>query len=183
MKLPLITTLAIALGFLSVTFTEAKVYKWKDAEGVMHYSSVPPKPTEKITHLKDDLKITDNKAIADDASEEDKPKEKTEEKKERTNGNEDIEKANLTNKQNFCDGQRKNLELLKRNHKVKWIENGKDTELTADQRKDKIRLLEDSVNNDCNNNDQQTGAVRKPNALNETVDEEAAKTPPPSSSD
>ena len=138
MKLPIITTLIIALGFLTATITEAKVYQWKDATGIMHYSSTPPKPTEKISDLKDDIRITDNKAMAHKSQ----PETKATTKNKNT-------RSKKTRKRNYCDGQRRNLALLKRNLKVKWIENGKSTALSSEQRKDKLRSLEDSINTDC----------------------------------
>jgi hypothetical protein len=58
-------------------------------------------------------------------------------------------RSKKTKKRNYCDGQRRNLALLKRNLKVKWIENGKSTELNAEQRNDKLHSLEDSINSDC----------------------------------
>ncbi len=141
MKLPIITTLVIALSFLSVTITEAKVYKWKDAEGIMHYSSTPPKPTEKVSDLKDDLRITDNKAIAHKSQAENKTDTEANKKKQA--------RDKKRKKRNYCNGQRKNLELLKRNLNVKWIEKGKSTKLSAEQREDKLRSLEDSITANC----------------------------------
>lgn len=139
MKLPIITTLIIALGFLSFAITEAKVYRWKDASGVIHYSSTPPKPTEKVSDLKNDLRITDNKSIAH------KNHQETTTKKE----NKKNIRSKKTRKRNYCNGQRRNLALLKRNLKVKWIENGKSIKLSADQRHEKLRSLENSINADC----------------------------------
>ena len=140
MKLPIITTLVIALSFLTVTITEAKVYKWKDAEGVLHYSSTPPKPTEKVSDLKDDLRITDNKAAAHKPQAA-KSAKKANEKK--------IARDKKRKKRNYCNGQRKNFELLKRNLNVKWIEGGKSKKLSPEQRKNKLRSLEENIRTDC----------------------------------
>ena len=145
MKLPIITTLIIALSVLTATLTEAKVYKWQDANGVVHYSSSPPKPDEKFSGLKDDLRITDNKSAADKGAEEtqkvsEADKKITEKKQAR---------SEKERKQNYCDGQRRNLALLKRNLNVKWIENGKSTDLNSEQRNEKLRALEDSISADC----------------------------------
>jgi hypothetical protein len=145
MKLPIITTLAIALSVLTATLVEAKVYKWQDADGVIHYASTPPKPDEKISGLKDDLRITDNRSAAHKNEQEtqnnDEINKKNKEQKQNRNEKE--------RKQNYCDGQRRNLTLLKRNLKVKWIENGKSTELNSEQRNEKLRALEDSISADC----------------------------------
>ena len=141
MKLPIITTLIIALSFLVFTLAEAKVYKWKDAEGVVHYSSTPPKPSEKISDLKEDLHITDNKALAHKSQRETKASAKEENNKK--------SHSQKTKKRNYCNGLRRNLVLLKRNLKVKWVQNGKSTELNAEQRQDKLRSLEESIDNEC----------------------------------
>ncbi|MCK5812958.1 MAG: DUF4124 domain-containing protein [Cocleimonas sp.] len=141
MKLPTITTFIIALSFLTVAITEAKVYQWKDESGVTHYSSTPPRPKEKISDLRDDLRITDNKAIAHKTTQETKSLNEKEKKKNA--------RSKKTKKRNYCDGQRRNLELLKRNINVKWIQNGKSTKLSSEQRNDKLRSLEDSISNDC----------------------------------
>ncbi len=132
MKLPIITTVIITLSFLVFTLAEAKVYKWKDAEGIVHYSSTPPKPSEKISDLKEDLPLAH--------------KSQQETKKEENNKN---TRSKRTRKRDYCNGQRRNLALLKRNLKVKWVQNGKSTRLNAEQRQDKIRSLEDSINDDC----------------------------------
>jgi hypothetical protein len=142
MKLPIITTLVIALGFLAASITDAnKVYKWKDAEGVMHYSSTPPKPTERVSDLKNNLRVTNNKEDTHKPQKETKPR--IEKNTKRVSN-----KAKRLQRQ-YCNNQRKNLRLLKRKLNVKWIKNGKSNKLNDKQRKDKIRSLENSINADC----------------------------------
>ncbi|MCK5903316.1 MAG: DUF4124 domain-containing protein [Cocleimonas sp.] len=143
MKLPIITTLFIALSFLFITLAEAKVYQWKDAAGITHYSATPPRPNEKISNLKDDIRITDNKSVAYKKRKTSKRTTKQPEKK-----TEEI-------KQNFCNHQQSNLALLTDNINVKWIEKGKETKLTTKQREDKILLLRQSIKIDCNFNEGQ----------------------------
>lgn len=165
MKLPTITTLIITLFFLSPTLTQAKVYTWKDKNGITHYSATPPRPNEKISNLKDDLRITDNKAKAHQAQQTN-PKETT------PNAEEEAKKERriaTRKKRNYCDGQRKNLALLKRNPNVKWIENGKSTPLTKEQHNDKIRALEDSISTDCSYGDEAT--ERRQHPQNKTTDQ------------
>jgi len=145
MKLPIITTLAIALSIATVTLVEAKVYKWQDANGVVHYSSAPPKPNEKVSGLKDDLRITDNKSAAHKGEEETQTDSQTDKKAPEQKQ----ARSEKQRKQNYCDGQRRNFALLKRNLKVKWVENGKSTELSSEQRNEKLRTLEDSISADC----------------------------------
>lgn len=148
MKLPLITTLVIAISFLTITIVEAKIYTWKDASGQMHYSATPPKPTEKISNLKDDLQITDNSSIA--LLSKKKPLSFVKkEKPERINGSDDKSKIKTTHTRNLCRSQRRNLSLLEKNRKVNWVKGGKSKRLNSEQRKDQIRILEDSIRMDC----------------------------------
>lgn len=144
MKLPIITTFAIALSIATVTFVEAKVYKWQDANGVVHYSSSPPKPDEKVSGLKDDLRITDNRSVTSSSEEDQKNNQPKKEIKEQKQARSEKER-----KQNYCDGQRRNLALLQKNLKVKWVQNGKSVELNSEQRNEKLRALENSISADC----------------------------------
>ncbi len=157
MQSPTILSLILTLSLLTISTAEAKIYQWKDAAGITHYSATPPKPTEKISDLKDDLRITDNKAVAY----------KGNENKHSTKSSKQKMRSEKTRKRNFCDGQRRNLALLKRNLKVKWIENGKSTELNAEQRQDKLRELENSISNDCSYGDEAERENNRKNKLNE----------------
>ncbi|HIO93090.1 MAG TPA: DUF4124 domain-containing protein [Leucothrix mucor] len=150
MKLPIITTLIIALGFLSITIAEAKVYTWTDATGVIHYSATPPKPTEKVSNLKDDLRITDNKIASTKIKEQ--KEDKTPSKEKQTNHiNSDKNKAQIKarKKRGFCNSQRKNLNLLSKHKKVNWVQNGESKPLNSEQRRNKIRAIEQSIHANC----------------------------------
>lgn len=152
MKRPIIATFAIALGFLSITMTEAKVFTWTDASGVKHYSSVPPRPKEKVSNLSDDLRITDNKSAAPkekEADKKDSAEKKTDANKKANNKTKKLPLNQAEVKQHYCDNQQKNLMLLTQNTSVKWIEKGKETKLTDKQRKEKIRSIHKNIAEDC----------------------------------
>ena len=162
MKLSIITTLVIAIGFITITVAEAKIYSWTDISGEKHYSSTPPKPTEKVSNLKDDLRLTDNKFAAIKVQIDKKSLDKRT-KPERMNGSASPLNIKTSLKRNLCRSQRRNLGLLKKNRKVNWVQNGKSTTLNSEQRTDKIRILEDSIRMDCSFEEDQRD--RKPNAL------------------
>ena len=148
MKLPIITTLVIALCFLTITIAEAKIYTWTDDSGEKHYSATPPKSAERISNLKDDLRIVDNKFAAT------KVPKKTESlikkaKPERINGSDNKSEVKRSNKRNFCRSQRGNLSMLKKNHKINWVKSGKNKTLNNKQRKDKILILEENIRMNC----------------------------------
>lgn len=153
MKLPTITTLVIAAGFLTITIAEAKIYTWTDGSGEKHYSATPPKPTEKVSNLKDNLQLTDNTFAATKVPKNTKLLEK-EAKPERINGNDNKSKVKTSSKRNLCRSQRRNLSLLEKNRKVNWVQNGKSKPLNSEQRKDKIRILENSIRMDCSFNEE-----------------------------
>ncbi len=145
MKLPINITLLVAVGFLTITTLEAKtkVYTWKDASGEMHYSAFPPKPTEKVSSLKDDMRIPDNKENTDKSLEKDKI---TENVVNETQKNRDERNKRLK----YCENQYKNIELLKSNKMVKWInKDGKSEILTTEQRKFKLQSLKINIRNNC----------------------------------
>ena len=47
MKKPTIITLSLLALTLSITSIQAKIYKWTDANGAVHYSATPPKANKK----------------------------------------------------------------------------------------------------------------------------------------
>lgn len=145
MKQPIIATFIIALSFLSLTIVEAKVYTWTDDSGIKHYSSVPPRPKEKVSNLSDNLRITDNSSTA--------PKVEKKQDIAEKKPSKGIKKKRPLNqaeaKQHYCDNQKNNLMLLTENTHVKWIEKGNETQLTNEQRKHKIRDLHKSIAEDC----------------------------------
>ncbi len=139
MKLPIITTLTLVLFFLGFTFVEAEIFQWKDDTGIIHYSSTPPKPTEKISHLKGNIRFTDNKAMAYKNHQKAKSSPEKDNKK-------DI-RSKKRKKRNYCNGQRRSLLLLKT--KIRHQKKGKSTTLSSKQRKNKIRSLKESIRSRC----------------------------------
>ncbi len=146
MKLSIISMLVIALGFF--TIAEAKVYTWIDASGEKHYSGTPPKPNEKISNLKDNLRIVDNKFTATKIKKVTKLLAKKV-KPERMNGSDNKDKVKKSTKRKLCRSQRKKLNMLKRYRKANWALGSKSKRLNNKQRQDRIRILKESIRMYC----------------------------------
>ncbi len=144
-----LTTLALVMSINS----HAKIYKWTDANGQVHYTAQPPAQKKlriKATNIEDQIKAKAGKyrapknvekTAATDAS----TKSDSEEKKS------DDELAG-PDKQlvKYCDGQRNNLAQLKKNFRNIWIDaKGKKTNLTQEQRKEKVAILQNEINSNC----------------------------------
>jgi len=143
-KITIVTLSTLALA-LSVTSTQAKIYKWTDANGSTHYSATPPKQQKKKTEVKD---IEDEIRYAAG-----KPynRSKSAEKEENTSKKDDDKLAPPSEKLiKYCKSQRSNLKQLKENFNTTWVEaSGKKTLLTQKQRKDKVKEIRKSIKSEC----------------------------------
>ena len=141
MKQVIITTLAISFSFLSV-ITEAKIYKWKDAKGQIHYASTPPKPSEKNFELKKDFSFSNKSATTSEN--------KVAIKKDKLQETDSNEAKKTSNKKlEFCRKEKNNLKLLQQNSTVTWIENGKETPLSGKMLEDKIQVIKENIQTNC----------------------------------
>jgi len=150
----LTSLLAVSFSMTLSMNTHAEIYKWKDANGQVHYSATPP------THKKAKAEDIEGKILmsagkfdpsrvskksSDDSDNENKNKNdddtKAENKKE----------ANKPTKQliDYCKGQRKSLKLLKNNQNIMWEQFGKKTNLSAAQRKQKIKSIKSNITSEC----------------------------------
>lgn len=146
-------------SFLAVSFSmtfsmssHAEIYKWKDASGQVHYTATPPPTHKKIKaeNIEDKIKNSAGKYKPTSKSVESKS---TDEKSEKTNDDDasDKKEANKPTKQliDYCNEQRKSLKLLKNNQNVTWEQFGKKTNLTASQRKSKIKSIKSNITEEC----------------------------------
>lgn len=140
MKRVIITALAISFSALSL-IAEAKIYKWKDDKGQVHYASTPPKPHEKNFDLEKDLSFFSKAATAvpDNVDEKMDEKQKTNHKL----------KKSSEKRLKFCHQERRNLTLLKKNSTVTWIEKDKETQLSGKLLEDKIQTVEKNIKINC----------------------------------
>ncbi len=140
-------TLAYSMGL------QAKIYKWTDTKGVVHYSATPPslkKTTkQKVKNIENKIRFAAGKSSTE---------------KKNISNNEPENKADKVNNQNenselagpdkklvdYCKAQRNNLKSLKNNFRNVWIDkSGKRTNLNQKQRKEKVDYLKSRIEKDC----------------------------------
>ena len=145
MKLITVSLFSITLSLLLVTLTEAKIYKWEDAKGQVHYASVPPNSSKKTSGLtKDFLFIKDHRKPIKET----KPnnlENKNKNKNNKTSSTSKIPKA----KRSLCNKKQKNLKMLLDNPIVTWIEEGKEIQLSGQLLEDKIEALQEDLAESC----------------------------------
>jgi len=143
------TTLLLVMSIQS----HAKIYKWTDANGQVHYTAQPPtqkKQRIKATNIEDKIRAQAGKYRAPKKAE----KTAATDSSDTTDTDEKKSDDELSgpDKQlvKYCDGQRNNLAQLKKNFRNIWIDaKGKKTNLTQEQRKEKVAMLQNEINSNC----------------------------------
>jgi len=144
-----ILTSITSLALLMSVNVQAKIYKWTDANGQVHYTAQPPaqkKLRVKAKNIEDKIRAnagkyrppTKTKVAATDTDD--------------TSENKSDEKLSGPNAQlvKYCDSQRNNVKQLRKNFRNVWIDaNGKKTSLDQKQRKEKVAMLEAKIKTDC----------------------------------
>lgn len=145
-----ISTLSL---FLSMS-AQAEIYKWSDSNGGVHYTATPPAQSKKKIKS-EDIETTIraqagkskpvDKEIATANDDSSSPDENNNDKKVET------ELAGPDKKlKNYCKSQRNNLVQLKKNFRNVWIDvKGEKTNLTQEQRKQKVDYLKTRIKEDC----------------------------------
>ena len=144
-----ITTLALVISVGS----QAKIYKWTDANGQTHYSAQPPaqkKQRIKSENIEDKIRANagkyratqKTKSVANNSNKGESPKV------------EDTNKEALDgpNKQliSYCDSQRNNIAQLKKNFRNVWVNvKGEKTTLNQEQRQEKVAHLASKIKTEC----------------------------------
>lgn len=147
------TTIAISIFMLLAatvnTNSQAEIYKWTDVNGVTHYSSQKPvKKKIKSENIEDKIRFAAGKYKApsrQSTQNSAKPvvKAKGAKSKEEIAG----PSAKLVS---FCKTQRTNLAQLKKNYRNVWQDkDGKKSRLNQKQRKNKVKLLQKSITDEC----------------------------------
>lgn len=140
-----ITTLALTIGLATA---QAKIYKWTDANGQIHYTAQPPvqkKLRDKATNIEDKIRANAGK-YRPSAN-----KQKVAANKEKTNDDTDTELSGPNKKLiKYCKSQRSNVNQLKKNFRNVWIDvKGKKTTLSQEQRKKKVAELQKKIKEEC----------------------------------
>lgn len=142
-KTTVVSLSALFLVF-SASLATAKIYKWTDANGSVHYSATPPKQKKiKAQNIEDKIRYAAGKPQYPTESSENKSEDKAEQKDEKLAG----PSKKLVS---YCKQQRTNLRQLKDNFNTKWVDpSGKETLLTQKQRKDKVKEIKKSIVSGC----------------------------------
>jgi len=135
--------------------THAKIYKWTDANGQVHYTAQPPAQSKKrikVTDIEAEIKSkagkyrpsktasTTTTAATDDAQSSTTDETKSE------------EKISGPDKQlvKYCKGQKNNIAQLRKNFRNVWIDStGKKSKLSQEQRKEKITKIQNQMKEHC----------------------------------
>ncbi len=150
MNKPTIISLSLLVITLSVTSIQAKIYKWTDANGAVHYSATPPKANQAS---KSDVKDIEDKirfaAGRPPASESKKTAEGSVVAEENKQGSDKLSPPN-SKLIKYCKSQRSNLKQLKENFNTTWVSpSGKKALLSQKQRKDKVQEIRKSITTEC----------------------------------
>jgi len=140
--------LITCISALSLTYsinTQAKIYKWTDAKGVVHYSATPPAIKKKVKNIESEIRLAAGKHRP---SKSDKKEENQKDKDQKT---EESELSSPDEKLvDYCKSQRNNLKSLTNNFRNIWIDpSGKKTRLNQKQRQEKVDYLKNRIEKDC----------------------------------
>lgn len=147
MNKTIIVSLSALFFVISANTANAKIYKWTDANGSVHYSATPPKQKFnkiKAKNIEDEIRYATGRPKYPSAG-------KAESKAVDKNSKEDEKLAGPSKKLiKYCKQQRTNLRKLKENFNTKWVDHkGKETQLTQKQRKDKVKEIKKSITAGC----------------------------------
>lgn len=152
MKTSVILTSLTLSALLATLPAQAKIYKWTDANGQVHYTAQPPKQTKKSAikakNIEAEIKSKAGKyrGPSKTASTEKvaaTPAAETKKKEPELAG---------PDKQliDYCKGQRANVAQLKKNFRTIWVDaKGKKTRLSQAQRKEKVASIQKSIDETC----------------------------------
>lgn len=142
------TTMALLISLS----TQAKIYKWTDEKGQVHYTATPPPQKNKrikAEDIEDEIRSKAGK-YRPPAKSESSDKETVALKSDAKEGEDPKLEGPDKKLINYCKSQRKNLNQLKKNYRNVWVDvKGKKTNLTQEQRKEKVSYLMKRISEDC----------------------------------
>ena len=149
MKKIILITCISALTLTYSINTPAKIYKWTDAKGVVHYSATPPATKKKVKNIESEIRLAAGKHRPSKTDKKEANTENSQKAKE-----EKAEGSELSSPDkkliDYCKSQRNNLKSLKNNFRNVWIDpSGKKTKLNQKQRQEKVDYLKNRIEKDC----------------------------------
>jgi len=143
---------------LFVTFSlsqtlHAKIYKWTDGEGKVHYSATPPKDTKtKAEDIEDKIKFNIGKAqpatthhVASKKVEKKTAKEKSKIKAAQEKYKDDKSKARLA----YCNGLKRNIHTLETSKHVNIAQEGNLKPLSSSEKTARLAKEKSNLEKNC----------------------------------
>jgi hypothetical protein len=139
--------------FVTVSLSQtlhAKIFKWTDSEGKVHYSATPPKDTrEKAENIEDKIKFNIGKAQPTKShhNSEAKTEKKEVENKQasKESYSEDTSKARVA----YCNGLRRNIHTLETSKNVNLAEEGNLKPLNTKQIGERLAKEKSNLEKNC----------------------------------
>ncbi len=151
MKKIILMTCISALTLTYSINSYAKIYKWTDSRGVVHYSATPPaikkKAKQKVKNIENEIRMAAGKHRKHHKS-----NKKNTKKSEQSEQNQQDSELSGPDKKliEYCRSQRNNLKTLKNNFRNIWIDTkGKKIRLNQKQRQEKVDYLKSRIEKDC----------------------------------
>ena len=149
--------LMTCISALTITFSmsaHAKIYKWTDSKGAVHYSATPPKTQKKaklkVKNIESEIRLAAGKSHPAKNKVKNKDKDANQEEVDQKNKNSELSPPDKK-LVDYCKTQKTNLESLKNNFRNIWIDpSGKRTKLNQKQRQEKVDYLKSRIKRDCN---------------------------------
>jgi len=144
------TTAIVSLAFFVNIGTNAEIYKWTDAKGIVHYTA--NKPTQKKIKAEDievQIRSAAGKYKATNTTSHSPQNTSTRNSDEQQR--EDVKLKGPDPKLvSYCKQQRNNLSSLQKNYRNVWQgADGKKKKLNQEERQLKVNELQDRISEDC----------------------------------
>lgn len=143
---------ALLIGALLFHNASAEMYKWTDKNGETHYTQTPPPPEAEGKDIEADISLSAGKTSINPTKPDEvtKPEEKaTPDKAEDKKTDAEKAKASEQEHRDFCNSQKDALSQLKTNSLVKWRDEKGEHFLTADEKTEKMNLLNKNIETMC----------------------------------
>jgi len=145
--------LSLCITFSIVQTAHAKIYKWTDDDGKVHYSATPPKNTKtKAENIEDKIKFNIGKVqpVTNYRAASGKPKVKTEKDDAKTKAIQakyktDQSKARMA----YCNGLKRNIHTLQTSKNVNIAEEGNLKPLSSTEKQARLNKEKSNLEKNC----------------------------------
>jgi hypothetical protein len=141
--------------FVTVSLSQtlhAKIFKWTDSEGKVHYSATPPKDTkEKAENIEDKIKFNIGKTqssksqATSESNTKNNDNENSNKKASKESYSEETSKARVA----YCNGLRRNIHTLESSKNVNLAEEGKLKPLNTKEIGERLAKEKSNLEKNC----------------------------------